>query len=341
LSQVSNSHDQKSPPKCNADLRFSQVHAGATLFKRAWKSSSLETAGTYVGLTILYLRTHLAIGMSEVSQFSLQFMVLFVMGFVSLMISVLLHFKYRELRKLSENPRVSVFDKTFNVLNLFPEHRQALQNGLIMVFILSVLAYFVIGYVVVSVFDVLLRLALVLPCLGFMMIESVYDIYDNTKDFTKALKDGVKLGKGDYTALFFLKETLPRLRAYYALLAIFLFASFAAAPYVFEPALMIFVQAVSLMWTVPISATGVLGLFIGCFATAAAAVLILKLGGKIKSRIFSFPSSVPFTVWEEQFERGARTLSLWECPPFELSHRPIVEDYEVEEGKRKVLSEKS
>ncbi len=280
--------------------------------------------------------------MSGIPQFSVQFMVLFVMGCLSLIFSVFLHFKYRELRKLSENPRVSVFDKTFNVVNLFPEHRQILQSNLIIVFILSVLAYFIIGVVTVQVFDLLVRLALFLPCLGLMMVESAYDIYENTNVFIKAFRNRIDLAKGDYTALVFLEKTLPKLSVYYVLLAIIFFASFAAAPYVADSALRIFVQTVSLMWAGPITVAGpILGLYIGCFAVAATAMLILTLGGKIKSIIFGFSRSVPFTVWEEQFERGVRTLGRGECPPFELDHRPILEDYEVEEGKRRVLSEKS
>jgi hypothetical protein len=257
--------------------------------------------------------------MSEVSHFNPQFMILFVMGCISLIISVLLHFKYRELRKLSENPRVSIFDKTFNVLNLSPVHREIIQSWLMIAVVLSFLSYFIIGYIVSNVLGILLRLGLLLPCLGLMMIESFYDIYDNTKDFTKALRSGVGLAEGDYTALTFLKETLPRLRAYYALLTAFFFASFAIAPYIFEPALLVFVQAVSLMWTVPISAIGVLGVFVGCFATAAVAVFILKLGAKIKSAIFSFPENARLPVLKE---------------PFNLRHGRIAEDYEVEEGKK-------
>ncbi len=91
----------------------------------------------------------------------------------------------------------------------------------------------------------------------------------------------------------------------------------------------------------PITVAGMLDVYIGCLAIAAVTMMILTLGGTIKSRVFGFSRSVPFTVWAEQFERGARTLSLWESPPFELNHRPILEDYEVEEGKRRVLSEKS
>jgi len=69
--------------------------------------------------------------------------------------------------------------------------------------------------------------------------------------------------------------------------------------------------------------------------------LILMISGEIvKVRVFGFRSSVPLTATDEQFER-LLIMSKWgEKPPFELSHRPVFEDYETEERKRKTLSEK-
>jgi hypothetical protein len=68
-------------------------------------------------------------------------------------------------------------------------------------------------------------------------------------------------------------------------------------------------------------------------------VMIYFAGGKLKNKIFGFPKSMPFRAMEEQFERGVRTITHGDSPPFEMSHRPILEDPEVEERKRRGLSE--
>jgi len=73
---------------------------------------------------------------------------------------------------------------------------------------------------------------------------------------------------------------------------------------------------------------------------AALVTLVFIVAGQIKTRLFDFAPSVPQTVTDEQFERLTIMGNWAESPPYELSHRPVFENPEVEERKRRALRSK-
>jgi len=132
---------------------------------------------------------------------------------------------------------------------------------------------------------------------------------------------------------------LPKLSRYYLLLAIILFVSSVALPYVVPAALFALAQ----FFGGVIESTafaGPLVLYVALFLFTVAFMTVYFAGRILKSRVLGFPRSLPSTYIEEQFERLLINAKWAESPPYELSHRPVFEDSEVEERKRKALVSK-
>jgi hypothetical protein len=283
--------------------------------------------------------------MVNIFQFDPQFLVLLGMSCLSLALSVLFYLKSRTVNKLADVSQINIFDKTFNVMDPFPKHRKSLQNvaflqvlqvfSLVFPFVLSIA---ILGCISVAVTSGLLALF----CLGLLMLDTAFEINKEANSFKEASRNETDLGKGDLAALFFLKETMPKLGRYYMLLAVGFLALFVVAPHILANALFafsLFADAVIRM-TVSVAPFPILFPCFAAIAIAVVAVILINLGTMIKSRMFNFTEAVPFIAVEEQFERGVRTVSKWEKPPYELNNRPILEDPEVEERKRRGLSGK-
>lgn len=275
--------------------------------------------------------------MFDIFQHYTQFLVLLVMSCSSLVLSLSFYLKSRILRKVSKNARANVYDKIFNVVSPYPKHRKII-NNVIPAVLFAVVFVFSSGFAFMKVLEIGLVLSLVLfiVCLGLMMFDDALEIFENTNIFIKAFRNRVNLGEGDLAALLFLKETLPKLSIYYVLLAIVLFTSFVASPYIAHTALLIIALFLGMTIEFTTSFSGVVGAFAGPLAVAAVAMLFLVGGGIVKNKVFGFPPSIPTTALEEQFEH-VHVMCSGDCPPFELSHRPMVEDPEVEERKRRSL----
>lgn len=272
--------------------------------------------------------------MFDIFQHYTQFLVLLVMSCSSLVLSLSFYLKSRILRKVSKNARVNIYDKTFNVVSLYPEHRKTINNVVVAVLFVFVLTYS-LAFAILKVIEMGLVLSLVLfiLCLSLMMFDDAIDIFENTNIFIKAFRNRADLGKGDLRALLFLKEILPRLSIYYLSLAIILFTTFIASPYIAHTALLIIAHFLGAI-IVSTTFSKVAGAFAGPLAIATVATLVLVGCGIVKNKVFSFPPSIPTTALEEQFEH-MRIMCSGDSPPFELSHRPILEDPEVEERKRR------
>jgi hypothetical protein len=274
--------------------------------------------------------------MSSAFQYNMQFLVLSVLSCASLMFSLSFYLKYRVLRKVSKNARVNAYDETFKVVSPYPEHRHII-NNIVIPLILAVVFPFLLGFAILRMLEMGLVLSIlaVILWLGLMMLDPAFEIHKNTNIFIEAFRNKGNLGKGDLVALFFLKKTMPRLSVYYLLLTITFSVSSIMLPYITSMAIMVVSQFVNLV-TELASFWGVVGVFAGLLLFAALTTLILVAGGIVKTKVFYFPPSVPLNALEEQFLH-VKIMTSGDSPPFELSHRPMLEDTEVEEKKRRWL----
>lgn len=274
--------------------------------------------------------------MSSAFQYNMQFLVLSVLSCASLMFSLSFYLKYRVLRKVSKNARVNAYDKTFKVVSPYPEHRHII-NNIVIPLILAFVIPFLLGSAILRMLEMGLALSIlaVILWLGLMMLDPAFEIHKNTNIFIETFRNKGNLGKGDLVALFFLKKTMPRLSLYYLLLTITFSVSSIMLPYITSMAIMVVSQFVNLV-TELASFWGVGGVFAGLLLFAALTTLILVAGGIVKTKVFYFPPSVPFNALEEQFLH-VKIMTSGDSPPFELSHRPMLEDFEVEEKKRRGL----
>lgn len=274
--------------------------------------------------------------MSSAFQYNMQFLVLSVLSCASLMFSLSFYLKYRVLRKVSKNARVNAYDKTFKVVSPYPEHRHII-NNIVIPLILAVVFPFLLGSAILRMLEMGLALSIlaVILWLGLMMLDPAFEIHKNTNIFIETFRNKGNLGKGDLVALFFLKKTMPRLSLYYLLLTITFSVSSIMLPYITSMAIMVVSQFVNLV-TELASFWGVGGVFAGLLLFAALTTLILVAGGIVKTKVFYFPPSVPLNALEEQFLH-VKIMTSGDSPPFELSHRPMLEDTEVEEKKRRWL----
>jgi hypothetical protein len=266
------------------------------------------------------------------------FLVLFAMGCAALVFSLYFYRKRRALGRLAGSLYMNVFDKSFNVYDPYPERRKVI--GLtVAVPLLLVLTYFLIGYLLLKVLESGLVLGFVLFAMGFglMMVDEALELYSNAKLFTKAATNRTDFGQGDLKALSILLDTMPKLSKYYVLLAAVFFASAVAFPYIASPTLMAFSLYVgtTIEYT---SSTGIWSLVFVVLAYTLLFMTVYFVAGRLKSRIFGSSTSTPFAASDEPFER-IKIVARWgEAPPYELSHRPVLEDPEVEERKRKALT---
>ena len=264
------------------------------------------------------------------------FFVLLAMGCTSLALSYYFYSKSRILKEASKNLSVTVWDKTFNVF-VPTENRRAITPSILLP-VVAVLMWVFVGFLVLKILEMglLLSISLFILSLGIMMMDEALDLRDHANVFINALKSNTKLAKGDVTTLLLLGHVMPKLSVYYIFTAAVFFVSAYALPYILS-AVIVGLSVYSGTAATVASPLGVAMPYIAAFAFTFLFVMVYLGGGKLKNRIFGFPKSMSFRAMEEQFERGVRTITHGDSPPFEMSHRPILEDPEVEERKRKEL----
>jgi hypothetical protein len=266
--------------------------------------------------------------------------VLLVMGGAALFFAFLLRVRARALRMLPKDLSAQVFDRTFNVFDPTLEHRRVISNhtGLI-IFVAVYGAWVALTFVVFKTFEVggVLGSIAFLICAALLMVDETQEISRNAGIFAKAVKNGVRLGKGDIQVLHVIKKALPRLSAYHLILAVVFFISALAVPF--------FVDAVFLAST---------GIAAAVFAVSAALkvipifslIVIAALMGSIlvtaeiaanktKKRIFGFPPPVPIDILSRQFFRMKMYVGIQHHHP--TLREPSPED--TEKANRKDLEE--
>ena len=133
-------------------------------------------------------------------------------------------------------------------------------------------------------------LAILVLCLGPMMINEATEAYSCANTLTKAAERHVSFGQGDISILLILKKTIGKMSAYYLLLSVLFVALFSAMPYAFPAIVFAFSQFVGLI------ATATIGIpIIAPFAAAVLFILfslaIFEVAGKVKVALFGFATS--------------------------------------------------
>lgn len=225
-------------------------------------------------------------------EFEGAFLVFSIMSCLSLALSLFLHLKNRALARLPKNLRANVSDRTFSVFNPYPEHRKAFHNYLTLLPFVAFFGGLTIAYLTLNILAMGLALgfAAFIFCLALMMFDEVFEIYRNAGMLVKAVSTGAGFGVGDAAVLLVIKKILPKLRAYYLFLSVAFLASLAVLPYAVPAIVMAFAQAVGAVFEFSVSA-GILVPFGLILLFAVAEIVVFATVGKVKSRIFGFPSS--------------------------------------------------
>jgi hypothetical protein len=261
-------------------------------------------------------------------------MVLIAMGCVALAFSLILRKKSRALQKFPKSPQIKIFKKTFNVFDPYSEQRKVIHEHLQLLILLAIYGSFIgIGFAILAMLQVgfLLGFMVLIVCLGFLLLDETLEVHKNANIFLKAFKNEVSFGKGDLEALDFLRQTLPRLSHYHLSVAIAFFATSLAVPSVVNIFVLAFAQwagvifaASAAFWFFPpfvLICTGIL--------FAATVFVVQFAAGKVKRRIFSFPSPQPLNGMSEQFYRMKMFVGIQHHHP--TLHLPEVEQKKTDE----------
>lgn len=225
------------------------------------------------------------------------------MACVSLAVSLLFERKTRSLNKLSRRVNVSVFDRSYNILSVYLEPRKRIDDIILWpISIILVFAFLAIGFSKIFGFGLSLGFIVLTGSLSLMMVDEAAEINSTANQFTKALTAETGFGKGDVVALYLLKQTMPKLKRYYILLATLFVISAMMIPYVVDAVASTFAQALGSMMAIT-SKLGVLSPFLSVLIFTAIVTIITGSTGRIKTRAFGPSPSSTLTSIEEQFNR--------------------------------------
>ena len=146
---------------------------------------------------------------------------MFVFGFFSVVFAFFFRRGFRRLKRVFGEPSVSVFDRTFNIFDPFPQSRRVVDTFLMAVPFLGLAGMGVafLVFVEVLVNGLLLSAILAIICLNLLFVDGAFEVYHDASVFLKASKDR-GFGEGDLKAFGVMKNALSRLSNYYVGLAV-------------------------------------------------------------------------------------------------------------------------
>ena len=222
------------------------------------------------------------------------FSILLAMSAASFVLSVLFYAKLRAARRLPKDLRASIFSRTFNVFDPFPEKRRTFHSYLFFTIFSPLMAFswtfFIVFVVILRVFQAgfIAAFVLFIFCLSLMMTSEAFEVYSNTSKLLKSVRSGIRLGKGDMAVLYFAKKALIKLSKYYLVLACVFTTFFFTAPLV-SPMFMIafasFVEAITASTTTGFFLSPLLAVFLLSVVVAAVYVVARRL----RALVFDFP----------------------------------------------------
>lgn len=219
---------------------------------------------------------------------------LFAMGCLALVLFLFFRLKYHGMNSCPKNLSANIFNKTFNVLDPYPERRKIIHSFLsaVPLIVLFVCLAFVILLWKVFEYGLLSSFFILLVCLNLMLMDVMSEIYQVTKIFIKAIRSEASLGVGDIKAIQVLKRALPRLSNYYLALSILFFVFAAMLGYIWSSLLLFFSQVIGLILEIS-ATTGIIAYQVAVLMFALIVVLIQIFAWKIKNKFLRHLTELP------------------------------------------------
>ncbi len=214
---------------------------------------------------------------------------------LTIVLSIFFFHKSRVLRQeMVGKMTITVFNKTFNVFDVFPHSSKVILNYAVPLFGLAVWGTVVVAAIVVGKvmeMGLILSPVVFIICLASVAIAEAFEVRSTADSFIAALKAGKPLGKGDIVALLTVDNMLPRISLYYLLVAILLGAIGLTLPFTFIPALYAIGGVFGGIVQVTVNA-GYPTFYLAPFSVAAAAFVVMLIGGKVKRKLLNLSSAV-------------------------------------------------
>jgi hypothetical protein len=214
---------------------------------------------------------------------------LMAMGCLALALSIIFRLKSRRLNGLPRDLNASVFNRTFNVYDPYPDRIKVVHRFLTILPIIAGLGSILLGLAVwsLAMSGFIVSIFVIIIGLNLIMIAEAPEIYTNSNLFVKAVERNTMFAGGDLKVLQLIKKLAPKLANYYLVLAI-LFTAFAVTlPYTWNALPSLSTHVVQVIQ----QSGGSNGIII---AEVIAVILVLNLGllqflaFKIKNRMFNY-----------------------------------------------------
>jgi len=216
------------------------------------------------------------------------------MGCLALVLFLFFRLKYQRMNSCPKNLSANIFNKTFNVLDPYPERRKIIHSFLSAVPLIVFFACLAFVILLWKIFEygLLSSFFILLVCLNLMLMDVMSEIYQVTKIFIKAIRSEASLGVGDIKAIQVLKRALPRLSNYYLALSILFFVFAAMLGYIWSSLLWFFSQVIGLILEIS-ATTGIIAYQVAVLMFALIVVLIQIFAWKIKNKFLRHLTELP------------------------------------------------
>jgi hypothetical protein len=219
---------------------------------------------------------------------------LFAMGCLALVLFLFFRLKYQRMNSYPKNLSANIFNKTFNVLDPYPERRKIIHNFLSAVPLIVFFACLAFVILLWKIFEygLLSSFFMLLVCLNLILVDVVSEVYQTTEIFIKAVRSGTSLGVGDIKAIQLLKRALPRLSNYYLVLSILFFVFAAMLGFIWSSMLWFFSQVIGLILEIS-ATTGIIAYQVAVLIFALIVVLIQNFAWNIKNKFLRHLTELP------------------------------------------------
>lgn len=219
---------------------------------------------------------------------------LLAMSCLNLALSIFFRLKFHAVEGIPESLSANVFDKTFNVVNPYPESRKVIQKFLVA---LPILVFFVsFGFVLLAwkilEYGLALSLITLIVCLNLMVLEVAYEINQNAKIFINAVRCETEFGVGDLKVFQIVRKTLPRLSYYYLGLTILFVVLAVTLSFIWSSALWFIAWFIGLMLEAS-AVTGSVSWQAAVFLFALVVFIVQVFVWKIKGRLLEYLIELP------------------------------------------------
>jgi len=212
-----------------------------------------------------------------------------VMGCLALALSIIFWRKSRRLDSLPGDVAPSVFDRTFNVFDPYPDQIKVIHRFLTALPLIAGVGAIGLGFGVWSLLSsgLMLSIFVMIVGLNLIIIAEAPEIYTNSNIFARAIQDHAKLASGDVKVLRVIRKLAPKLGHYYLGLAIIFIVFSVTLQYIWDSLPSLFGQiANAIAQSSGSNGIGVTQALTIVFALSC--VFLQFVAFKIKSRMFRY-----------------------------------------------------